>query len=95
MTKHLYVSFKAPATQYMEMKFGPSKKDLRRQQEAVAAASKQTPLPDMQDASIRKQQADALQSLLRRRGRSRTLLSGRTGDQSPTAARRQTLGRGQ
>lgn len=76
-----------------QMKFGPSKKDLRAQQEAMAAANKVTPLPDPTDIAVRKRQADELKALLKRRGRSSTLLSGRAGDMSATPMKRATIGR--
>lgn len=74
-------------------KFGPSKKDLRDQREAMAEATRATALPDMTDAAVRKRQADELKSLLKRRGRSSTLLSGRVGDTTATPANRPMLGR--
>lgn len=55
---------------------------------------KNTPLPDMTDASVRKRQALELSKLLKNRGRSKTLLSGRAGDQSPTPTRSTTMSRG-
>lgn len=45
------------------------------------------PLPDPENDAVRKRAADAMKSLLTRRGRARTLLSGRTGDQSSGPAR--------
>lgn len=88
------MAFKNPNTHApSQMKFGPSKKDMAAQQAAMAEASKVTPLPDMNDAAIRKRQADELKSLMKRRGRSKTLLSGRMGDQSETPARRTIAGR--
>jgi hypothetical protein len=52
------------------------------------------PLPDLTDAAVRRRQAEELKKLLKNRGRSRTLLSGRSGDQSPTPTRATTIGRG-
>jgi hypothetical protein len=66
------------------------------QAKAVAEATggnKVVPMPDMNDAAVRKRQADELNSLLKRRGRSSTLLSGRAGDQSATPMRKTILGR--
>lgn len=60
---------------------------------ASADANKVVPLPDPTNDAVRKRQADELKSLLSRRGASRTLLSGRAGDQSATATRRPTLAR--
>jgi len=82
------------------MSFGPSKADMRRQQEA-AAANAPKPMPDMQDAAIRQARADALKRLGARRGRSSTIMkhtggSGQLSDQgsSPMAKAMMTRGPG-
>lgn len=51
-------------------------------------------LPDMTDAAVRQRQRQELKRLQNNRGRSKTLLSGRSGDQSPTPTRATIAGRG-
>lgn len=86
--KHLYVTFRHPSTLVpVEMKFGGGAK--------APPPQKPVTMPDVQDAAVRKRQSEVLASLLKRRGRSSTLLSGRLGDQSPTATRSTLLGRGE
>ena len=52
-----------------------------------------TPLPDMADAAVRQRKADMLKSILSRRGRSSTMLSGRLGDHTQTPINRPILSR--
>lgn len=59
-----------------------------------AAPKKVVPLPDPTDAAVRRRQQQELARLRNNRGRSRTLLSGRSGDQSPTPTRSTIAGRG-
>lgn len=83
------------------MSFGPSGDDIRRQQEAQAAAAKaaaNTPMPDLNDAAIRQARADAMKDLLSRRGRSSTIFnhasgSGRLADQNGSPMKRKLAGR--
>lgn len=76
-----------------QLKFGPSKKDQLAAQQAAAEANKVVPLPDPTDAAVRRRQMEELKAVMKRRGRSSTLLSGRTGDQSPTPMRKPMLAR--
>jgi hypothetical protein len=62
-------------------------------QAEVAKANAPVPLPDYTDAAVRQRQAEALKKLVGRRGRSYTLMSGRTGDASPTPLKRAILKR--
>lgn len=84
------------------MSFGPSKKDLKKQQDAQIAAAKANapkPMPDMADAAVRQARADALKALQTRRGAASTIFnhkaaSGRVSDQNGSPIARSVISRG-
>lgn len=71
----------------------PESRAIKTQQAVQAAMPPATPMPDMNDAAVRQRQRDELKNLLSRRGRAKTFLSGRAGDNSPTRQRKPLLTR--